>query len=101
MLAIREAMGPDISLRADANRRWSLDDAKEFADHVSNANLEVHPLDPCIQYTQAYPRPPLNTDSANTLASEPISIHPLAKFVQTHLCGSSQTTYIKCNLSQI
>ena len=43
MLAIRQAVGPDIGLRADANRRWTLQQAVEFAEAASSADLEVLP----------------------------------------------------------
>ena len=40
LLAVRRAVGPDVRLRADANRRWSLNDALTFGLQVADANLE-------------------------------------------------------------
>jgi L-Ala-D/L-Glu epimerase len=41
--AVREAAGPEVSLRLDANGAWSLDEALQVADAV--APLEVAPLE--------------------------------------------------------
>ena len=40
LAAIRAAVGPDVAIRADANRRWSLNDALTFGLQASNINLE-------------------------------------------------------------
>lgn len=40
LLAIREAVGPGVVLRADANRAWSLEHAITFGRHVSAAKLQ-------------------------------------------------------------
>jgi isochorismate synthase/2-succinyl-5-enolpyruvyl-6-hydroxy-3-cyclohexene-1-carboxylate synthase/2-succinyl-6-hydroxy-2,4-cyclohexadiene-1-carboxylate synthase/O-succinylbenzoate synthase len=38
--AIRDAVGPHVSLRADANRRWSLNDALSFGLQAADVRLE-------------------------------------------------------------
>jgi isochorismate synthase/2-succinyl-5-enolpyruvyl-6-hydroxy-3-cyclohexene-1-carboxylate synthase/2-succinyl-6-hydroxy-2,4-cyclohexadiene-1-carboxylate synthase/O-succinylbenzoate synthase len=38
--AIREAVGPDVTLRCDANRGWSLNDALTFGLRVTDLNLQ-------------------------------------------------------------
>mgnify|MGYP001968777946 CR=1 FL=1 len=38
--AIRSAVGPDVALRADANRRWSLNDALSFGLQCAELDLE-------------------------------------------------------------
>jgi len=43
VVAIRAAVGPGVVLRADANRLWSLNKARQFASAAQSANLEVHP----------------------------------------------------------
>lgn len=35
--AVRQAVGPDVALRLDANRAWSLDDAFRFAEGIASA----------------------------------------------------------------
>ena len=40
VLAVREAVGPGVALRLDANRAWSAKDARRFADAVSGVALE-------------------------------------------------------------
>jgi L-alanine-DL-glutamate epimerase-like enolase superfamily enzyme len=39
LLAVREAVGPSVELRADANRSWSRDAAIAFGRAVQTANL--------------------------------------------------------------
>ena len=41
VMAIREAVGHSIVLRADANRKWSLNQAVAFGHAVWAANLQV------------------------------------------------------------
>lgn len=41
VMAIREAVGHSIVLRADANRKWSLNQAVAFGHAVRAANLQV------------------------------------------------------------
>lgn len=41
VLAIRRAVGPEMVLRADANRKWSLDQAILFLQRVQAADLQV------------------------------------------------------------
>ena len=41
VLAIREAVGPGVALRADANRRWSMQQALSFGSAVRSAGLQV------------------------------------------------------------
>ena len=41
LLAIRQAVGPSIVLRADANQRWTLQQAVDFAKMAAPAKLEV------------------------------------------------------------
>ena len=53
--AIRTAVGPDVALRADANRRWSLNDALSFGLQCAELDLE-------------YVEEPV-TDPANNLAA--------------------------------
>ena len=36
---VREALGSDVELRADANRGWTWEEALTFAEHVSDAGL--------------------------------------------------------------
>lgn len=38
--AIRDRIGPDIVLRADANRRWTYDQAVQFANYVRSCDLQ-------------------------------------------------------------
>lgn len=40
VLAIRQAVGPDVQLRADVNRRWSLEQAEAFGRAAAEAGLE-------------------------------------------------------------
>ena len=40
LVAIREAVGPRIHLRADANQRWTLNQAVEFANAVRGCGLQ-------------------------------------------------------------
>ena len=40
LVAIREAVGPRIHLRADANQRWTFDQAVEFANAVRDCELQ-------------------------------------------------------------
>ena len=40
-VAVRQAVGPPIALRADANRCWTLQQAAAFADGAAAASLEV------------------------------------------------------------
>lgn len=41
VLAVREAVGHSIVLRADANRKWSLNQAVAFGHAVQGAHLQV------------------------------------------------------------
>lgn len=41
LAAVREAVGPAVRLRADANRKWSLEAALAFARAAANVDLEV------------------------------------------------------------
>ena len=41
LVAIRRAVGPGVALRADANRKWSLNQAVAFGHAVAEANLQV------------------------------------------------------------
>ena len=43
VMAIREAVGHSIVLRADANRKWSLNQAVAFGHAVRAADLQVLP----------------------------------------------------------
>lgn len=43
VLAIRDAVGPHVALRADANRRWSLQQALAFGRAARPAGLQVRP----------------------------------------------------------
>lgn len=45
VVAVREAVGHSIVLRADANRKWSLNQAVAFGHAVRGANLQV-PTEP-------------------------------------------------------
>lgn len=47
MLAIREAVGPDFRLYADANQGWTIDEAKVFADRCADAKLTWFE-EPCV-----------------------------------------------------
>lgn len=38
--AVRNALGPDVALRVDANARWSLDQAREFARAAQGFDIE-------------------------------------------------------------
>ncbi len=38
--AVREAIGPDIALRLDANRAWDLETAADFAARIAGCNVE-------------------------------------------------------------
>ena len=40
-VAIRAAVGPAMQLRADANQRWTLEQAMAFAHAAASAELEV------------------------------------------------------------
>lgn len=40
VLAVREAVGPAVRLRADANRRWGLAEAVQFAQEAAGAGLD-------------------------------------------------------------
>ena len=44
VLRVRDAVGPDVALRADANRRWTPEQALQFGHAVKGAALEVTPL---------------------------------------------------------
>ena len=44
VVAIREAVGPGVTLRADANRLWSLEKAVAFGIDAQAANLQVSTL---------------------------------------------------------
>lgn len=41
ILAVRKAVGPQLLLRADANRRWTLQQAVSFAEAAAAAKLQV------------------------------------------------------------
>ena len=41
VLRVRAAVGPAVTLRADANRRWSLEQALQFGHAVKGAALQV------------------------------------------------------------
>lgn len=41
VLRVRDAVGPAVALRADANRRWTLEEALQFGHAVKGAGLEV------------------------------------------------------------
>ena len=41
LVAVRAAVGPDVQLRADANRAWKLPEAMAFASAASEAALQV------------------------------------------------------------
>ena len=41
VVAVRHAVGPGIALRADANRKWSLNQAVAFGHAVAEADLQV------------------------------------------------------------
>lgn len=41
VIAVREAVGHSIVLRADANRKWSLNQAVAFGHAVRGADLQV------------------------------------------------------------
>ena len=41
LVALRQALGPHPTLRADANRRWALQEAVAFALAAATAGLEV------------------------------------------------------------
>ena len=41
-VAIRDAVGPSVALRADANRCWTLQQASAFAQAAAIASLEVY-----------------------------------------------------------
>lgn len=40
LLALRQAIGPGVVLRADANRAWSLQQALQFGHRVHGAHLQ-------------------------------------------------------------
>lgn len=40
VLAVRKAVGSRVGLRADANRRWSLEEALQFAREARGAGLD-------------------------------------------------------------
>lgn len=40
-LAVRAAVGPNVVLRADANRMWSLGSALQFGREAAAAGLQV------------------------------------------------------------
>ena len=40
-LAVRAAIGPEVVLRADANRMWSLSSALQFGREAADAGLQV------------------------------------------------------------
>lgn len=50
VLAVRRAVGHTIVLRADANRKWSLNQAVAFGHAVWGANLQVLTKPPCVHY---------------------------------------------------
>jgi hypothetical protein len=41
VLRVSDAVGPAVALRADANRRWTLEEALQFGHAVKGAGLEV------------------------------------------------------------
>lgn len=41
LLALRQALGPHLTLRADANKRWALQEAIAFGLAAAAAGLEV------------------------------------------------------------
>ena len=41
LVAVRQAVGPGIAVRADANRKWSLNQAVAFGHAVKAAGLQV------------------------------------------------------------
>ena len=41
LVAVRQAVGPVVALRADANRKWSLNQAVAFGHAVKAAGLQV------------------------------------------------------------
>jgi L-alanine-DL-glutamate epimerase-like enolase superfamily enzyme len=41
VLAVREAVGPKIELRFDANQGWTVDDSRRFVDSTRRAKLEL------------------------------------------------------------
>lgn len=61
VVAVREAVGHSIVLRADANRKWSLNQAVAFGHAVRGANLQVsaepfHVLLALVAHTGDVPR---------------------------------------------
>ena len=40
VLAVREAVGPEVTLRADANGAWTIAQAVQFGKNVAGAGLE-------------------------------------------------------------
>ena len=40
MVAVRASVGPAVALRADANRRWTLEQAVQFGQAAAGAGLQ-------------------------------------------------------------
>lgn len=47
--AVREAVGPSIKLRADANRKWDLEQAISFGEAAAHLSLEV-----CLHFSSRH-----------------------------------------------
>lgn len=58
MLRVRAAVGPSVALRADANRRWTLDQALCFGHAVQGAALQVDQCAQEIVSVLSLPNPP-------------------------------------------
>lgn len=41
LVGLRQALGPAVTLRADANRKWSLQQAVAFGKAAASAHLQV------------------------------------------------------------
>ena len=41
IVGLRQALGPAVTLRADANRKWSLQQAVAFGTAAASAHLQV------------------------------------------------------------
>ena len=83
---LHAALGADVSLRLDANRAWSVDDARAFAEAVQDvpvAYVEEPLADPAAlpAFAAAAPVPVALDETARTLAPADLPAHAYAEAV--------------------
>lgn len=75
LAAVREAVGPDVRIRLDANRAWRLKEAMEFLPQLAAFDIEYieEPVSTLVEIKQLRPKSPIPL-YVDEVASDPANI---------------------------